>query len=227
MWYIRTMSVAVGLVPSLWLWIGFGLCAYLLLTAARRGPWSTLKDNERLHVYLGTCVGLMVIWTVKAGVSPGLSFHYLGATLFTLMFGWRLALVGFSLAVAATTLAVGDEWQGFAVALLCKGAVPILLSHGLHRLFQEKLPAHVFIYIFLNAFAASALAILASALAVAAVLWAAGAYTLQYLLSDYLAFVPLMMFSEAWITGMLIAIFVGYRPGWLITFDDSRYLHGK
>ena len=58
-------------------------------------------------------------------------------------------------------------------------------------------------------------------------LWAAGAYTLQDLLSDYLAFVPLMMFSEAWITGMLIAIFVGYRPGWLITFDDSRYLHGK
>ena len=68
---------------------------------------------------------------------------------------------------------------------------------------------------------------LASSLAVAAILGYAGAYTSQHILSEYLAFAPLMMFSEAWITGMLIAIFVGYRPGWLSTFEDSRYLHGK
>ncbi len=221
------MVMTVALVPSTWLWIGYVLYACLLVAAVSQAPWSTLKDNERMHVYLGTCVGLMVIWTVKAGISPGLSFHYLGATLFTLMFGWRLALVGFSLVLAGTTLSIGADWLGFAMTMLCKGALPILVSHGLHRLFQEKLPAHVFIYIFLNAFFTAALAVLASSLAVAAILGYAGAYTSQHLLSEYLAFAPLMMFSEAWVTGMLIAIFVGYRPGWLSTFEDSRYLHGK
>ncbi len=219
--------MTVALVPSTWLWIGYVLYASLLVVAVSRAPWSTLKDNERMHVYLGSCVGLMVIWTVKAGISPGLSFHYLGATLFTLMFGWRLALVGFSLVLAGTTLSIGGDWLGFAMTLLCKGALPILVSHFLHRLIQEQLPAHVFIYIFLNAFFTAALTVLASSLAVAAILGAAGAYTSQHLLSEYLAFAPLMMFSEAWITGMLIAIFVGYRPEWLSTFDDSRYLHGK
>jgi len=221
------MVITVALVPSTWLWMGYVLYASLLVAAVSRAPWSVLKDNERMHVYLGSCVGLMVIWTVKAGISPGLSFHYLGATLFTLMFGWRLALVGFSLVLAGTTLSIGGDWLGFAMTLLCKGALPILVSHFLHRLIQEKLPAHVFIYIFLNAFFTAALTVLASSLAVAAILGAAGAYTSQHLLSEYLAFAPLMMFSEAWITGMLIAIFVGYRPEWLSTFEDSRYLHGK
>ena len=146
------MVITVALVPGTWLWIGYVLYASLLVAAVSRAPWSTLKDNERMHVYLGSCVGLMVIWTVKAGISPGLSFHYLGATLFTLMFGWRLALVGFSLVLAGTTLSIGGDWLGFAMTLLCKGALPILVSHVLHRLIQEKLPAHVFIYIFLNAF---------------------------------------------------------------------------
>ena len=143
------------------------------------------------------------------------------------MFGWRLALVGFTVVLAGTTFSIGGDWLGFAMTMLCKGAVPILISHSLDRLFQVKLPAHVFVYIFLNAFFTAGLAILASSLAVATVLGAAGAYTSQHLLSEYLAFAPLMMFSEAWITGMLIAAFVGYRPGWLSTFEDSRYLHGK
>ncbi len=221
------MVISVGLVPSAWLWIAYLLYASLLVAAVSRAPWSSLKHNERMHVYLGSCVGLMVIWTVKAGISPGLSFHYLGATLFTLMFGWRLALVGFTVVLAGTTFSIGGDWLGFAMTMLCKGAVPILISHSLDRLFQVKLPAHVFVYIFLNAFFTAGLAILASSLAVATVLGAAGAYTSQHLLSEYLAFAPLMMFSEAWITGMLIAAFVGYRPGWLSTFEDSRYLHGK
>ncbi len=227
MCYIAAMIITDALVSNVWLWMGFGLYAYLLFAAVRSAAWSSLQKSERLHVYLGSCVALMILWTVKAGIHPGLSFHYLGATLFTLMFGWQLALIGFSLVLAGTTINLGSGWEGFAITLLCKGGLPILLSHGLHRLFQEKLPAHVFIYIFLNAFLTSALAILASSLAVATVLGAAGAYTSQYLLSEYLAFAPLMMFSEAWLTGMLIAGLVGYRPGWLTTFEDSRYLHGK
>jgi len=186
-----------------------------------------MKNNELMHVYLGSCVALMVLWSIKAGITPGLSFHYLGATLFTLMFGWELALVAFSLVIIGTTLSAGGAWSTYSVDVLTQGALPILFSYGLLRIAQRRLPAHVFIYIFVNAFFGAALAILVGSLAVAGLLGAAGTYSGEYLVSEYLAFSPLMMFSEAWITGMLIAIFVGYRPNWLLTFEDSRYLHGK
>jgi uncharacterized membrane protein len=35
------------------------------------------------------------------------------------------------------------------------------------------------------------------------------------------------MFPEAFVTGMLITIFVVYHPDWVKTFDDDRYIKGK
>jgi uncharacterized membrane protein len=36
-----------------------------------------------------------------------------------------------------------------------------------------------------------------------------------------------MAWSEAFATGMLITLMVVYRPAWVATFDDRRYLLGK
>jgi len=227
MCYIAAMNISPELLPATWLWLSWAAYLSLLLVAARRAPWQRLGDGERIHVYLGSCVALMVIWTIKAGVNPGLSFHYLGATLVTLMFGWELAFIGLSVALLGTTIGQGGDWGAFCVNMLVKGALPVLFSHWLLRLVQGRLPSNVFIYIFINAFFGAALALLVGHVAVAGVLGAAGAYTGAYLVSEYLAFTPLMMFSEAWITGMLVAIFVGYRPNWLTTFEDSTYLHGR
>ena len=44
----------------------------------------------------------------------------------------------------------------------------------------------------------------------------------QYLL----AFVPLM-YPEAFLSGAMLSILVVYRPQWVATFDDSRYLNNK
>jgi uncharacterized membrane protein len=49
-------------------------------------------------------------------------------------------------------------------------------------------------------------------------------YPLDYLLENYLPFFLLMAFSEAFITGMLITMMVIYKPEWVATFDDKRYL---
>ena len=42
-----------------------------------------------------------------------------------------------------------------------------------------------------------------------------------------LMYTPLFMFPEMFVTGMLISIFVVYKPDWVITFKDSRYITGK
>jgi uncharacterized membrane protein len=47
------------------------------------------------------------------------------------------------------------------------------------------------------------------------------------LLEEYLPFFLLISFSEAFITGMLITTMVIYKPEWVATFDDKRYLLDK
>jgi uncharacterized membrane protein len=37
----------------------------------------------------------------------------------------------------------------------------------------------------------------------------------------------LVGFSEAWLTGAFITLFVVYLPSWVSTFDDDRYLKEK
>jgi len=221
------MNLTDALLPGWVLWLSHLATAVLLLAAGRQAPWGRLGEGGYIHVFLGSCVALLVVWTLKAGVDPGLSFHLLGASLFALMFGGPLALLALALVSLGTTLNQGEGWAVYSVNFLVEGAVPVLTTAGLLELARRWLPRHLFVYIFVNGFFGAALAVLASALAATALLAGSQAYSLSHLQSGYLAFVPLLMFSEAWLTGMLVALLVCYRPDWIRTFDDALYLHGK
>lgn len=214
--------------PPGWAWAGQLLFILALLWAIRRAPWGRLKDSSALNLWLGTSVFLMGLWSIKTGIKPGLNFHLLGATAATLMFGPELALLGLAIVLVAVTLAGMSGWQGFGWNGLIMATLPVAISHGILRLMEHKLPRHLFIYIFANAFFGSALAIAACGLGAALLLTLAGTYPLAYLLHDYLPYFILMGWSEAVTTGMAITVMVVYRPQWLSTFDDQTYLgHGK
>ena len=66
-----------------------------------------------------------------------------------------------------------------------------------------------------------------AATAAATLLVAAGAYPLERVAYEYLPFLPLMMLPEGFLNGMLVAILAGFRPHWLCSFDERRYLVGK
>ena len=59
------------------------------------------------------------------------------------------------------------------------------------------------------------------------VLALADAYRPDYLFGDALSFYFLLSWSEAFTTGLMLAIFVVYKPHWVATFDDRRYLLRK
>lgn len=221
------MNFSDGLFPSAWLWVAHALFALSLGVALFTASWWRLRDNENLHVFLGACVALMLLWSIKAGVTPGLGYHPLGATILTLMFGWQFALIAISLVLLGVTLNGMAGWESFSINALVMGVLPVLLSHGIYRFVDRKLPNHFFIYIYLCAFLAAALSMLASASSAVWLLAASGTYSLEQIGYEYLPFFPLMVFPEALLNGMVMTALVGLRPQWVSTFDDDRYLRTK
>jgi uncharacterized membrane protein len=219
------MNLPDGLLPPDWLWSGHALYGLLLLTVLWQAPWQRLlQEGQALNLFLGTSVALMALWSLKAGVLPGLNFHFLGASLLTLMFGWPLAVVAMSIVLLAVTLNGMSGWETFSVNALLMGALPAAVTWGVFRLADQYLPRHLFIYIFVCGFFAAALAMAATGLASTAVFALSGTYSLDHLLQHYLPYYLLMMFPEAIFTGSFVALLVVYRPSWIWTYDEDEYL---
>lgn len=222
------MNLPDHLLPSAWSWLAYIFFGLVLGRAIYVAPWRRLQDNEALHLWLGSCVGLMLVWGfLKTGIKPGLNFHVLGATLFTLMFGPYLAIVGLSVVLLGVTLFGFSGWESFSINGLLMCGLPVAVSYAIFRLADSKLPNHFFVYIFVNAFIGGALAMAAVGLAVTALLALAGVYSVDYLTSNYLPYYLLMGWSEAVLSGMLATLLVVYRPQWVSTFDDARYIRNK
>ena len=180
------MNLTDALLPTDWL-----LCAYfvglpVLLQAVRRAPWRLfLAERRRQHVFLGASVALFFMWIFEAGVRPALGFHFLGVTVYTLMFGWSLATIGVSL-IAGAVASLSGDWLALAANALVLGVLPVATSYGVYRLVYRYLPHHLFIYIFLCAFLNGMLAAGAAVLALVALLasgeapsWQIGVFFVQ------------------------------------------------
>jgi len=222
------LHIPSDLMPAGILWVSNILFSLFLLLAIMFAPWRKLFDNqENQHVFLGAVVILLTVWGIKAGISPGLGFHHLGATLFTLMFGWPLAIVGLTITMVASILLQAPDWTSLGINGLLSIVIPIFVSYGILKLSQKWLPDNFFIYIFICAFFGAGIAIAVSRLSATTLLSIINVYPNDQLIEESLLLLPLFMFPEAFVTGMLITIFVVYRPNWVTTFDDERYIKGK
>jgi len=222
------LHIPSNLLPPWLVWTSNLLFFLFLAAAFRLAPWRELyRRPEKQHVFLGAVVALLTIWGIKAGISPGLGFHHLGATLFTLMFGWPLAVIGLTLTMAASLFLQASDWASLGVNGLLSIVIPITVSFAILKLSHRRLPDNFFIYIFVCAFFGAAAAIATSRFCAISLLSYISAYPDEKLAEESLQYLPLFMFPEAFVTGMLITIFVVYRPDWVATFDDERYLRGK
>lgn len=229
------MNFPDGLFSDLWRYGAILPYAFALFWAIRTAPWRRLSEDDRvgglLNVWLGTIVTLTVIWSMKAGVKPGMDMHLLGVTTFTLMFGRQLAMIGLSIVLAAVTFNAAlkgvDAWGAFALNALVLAVFPVMVAYGILRLVERHLPANFFIYVFVAAFFGAGACVIATGLLVSLLLFAAGIYPLDLVMSEYFPFYILMGFAEAWLNGAAITLMTVYLPRWVTTFDDRRYLWHK
>jgi uncharacterized membrane protein len=221
------MEFSGQLFPTSWLWVSAVLYAVLLSKVLRWADWKRLAKQGQLNVFLGAVVCLLLIWTMRTEVQPGLDWHLSGMVTLTLMFGWSLAIIAGSLALFAATVAGLNDWPGLIPSALVFVVLPATVTQVLLGLARAYLPKHYFVYVFVNAFFAGGLVSILAALAATGLLLAAGAYTFQELNDTYLLFLPLMFFPEAVLNGWMISIMVGFKPHWVGSFRDEEYLHGK
>ena len=222
------LHIPAELMPWYVLWATNALFVIILLFAAIKVEFKQLLNNKPgQHVYFCAMVMLLLLWGLKAGVSSGLGFHHLGATLFTLMFGWPLATLGLATIMFASVLSQHNEFFALGVSGCLSIVIPVFSSYAILKLSQKYLPDNFFIYIFVVAFFGAGLAVAASRLSSILLLNLVNAYPETKLIEESLLYTPLFMFPEMFVTGMLISVFVVYKPDWVITFDDERYIAGK
>lgn len=221
------MDLPIALFPVAGQWLMVAITALGLYQTLRRAPWGRLRAATQLNLLLGFAVALTLLWSMKAGVMPGLNLHLLGAMAATLALGSWLAVVALGLALGGITLNGGVAWSDWPLNFVLMVLAPVAFAHGFLRAVERWLPAHFFIFVFVVSFAGAAVTVMLQGVLASSALVLAGAYSAGFLLSEYLPFFLLLGFSEAWISGAVITLLVVYRPEWVAAFDDRRYLLDK
>ncbi|MBK1643453.1 molecular chaperone DnaJ [Thiocapsa imhoffii] len=221
------MTIDGTLFPMPLIWVATLLYVLTLALAGRLAPWRKLRDLEQLNVFLGAVVALLILWHMDVQVQSGLSFHLLGVTAITLMFGWSLAVIGASLVLLGVTLNAGVGWEGFALNAILAGVVPATLTQCFLILIRWYLPKQFFVYVLVNGFLTAGVVGVLSGYLATSLLVVSGAYSYADLRETVLPFFPLMFMPEAFLNGWILAILVAFKPQWVYSFSDEQYLKGK
>jgi uncharacterized membrane protein len=96
-------------------------------------------------------------------------------SLFTLLAGPQLALIGTALVVAILTALPGGCWANCGLNTLAMGALPVLVTAGALRATERCLPPKLFMYIFVVAFFGPGLAMFVTGLFASAAVVLGGA----------------------------------------------------
>ncbi len=221
-------GLAASVLPESFYLIGWLGLAFLAWRWLMSGDWRRLAEPSKLNLFLAATVALLALWQIRTGIQPGLAFHLYGMAALTLMFGfWRASFAGVLILLANAAFGRGS-WNALGVDALLAAALPAAVSWSVYRVLEWKLPNHFFVYVLGNGFFGAALSVAAIGLVTTALMSVAGVYSLDYLLTHYTPYATLLIsWAEAFSTGMAITVMAVYRPAWLETFDDVKYIRNK
>jgi uncharacterized membrane protein len=218
------MDLTAVSLPTGWIVAGWAIALPVIVLALRAAPWARFAESEPVHVWYGTIFCVIALWNVQATVGDGFRFHLLGVAALTLLGGPALALVGGAIAMALQIVVRGGLWGAAGFAYVTMVALPVAVSWSALRASERWLPPNFFIYVFVVAFFGAGLSLAAAGMAGAAALtWGAGRAA-ELVFGEYAPYLIYLAFGEATMTGMVLTLAVVYRPHWVATFDDARYL---
>ncbi len=189
-------------------------------------PWRQLRGGALLSPMLAIMVILPFLWALPRWHTMPLQLQLTGACAVTLIMGWPLAVVLLSaVGVIAQFMAPASDWDAVWVQIVWLGLMPATLALLLGFLLRRWVWHNPFVYILGRGFLGTVLCTFAAQLVAGSM--------------GYIANTPvhpeghistigvwLMAWGDGFMTGMITAIFVAYRPEWLATWSDRIYLKG-
>ncbi|MCL7929109.1 energy-coupling factor ABC transporter permease [Halomonas llamarensis] len=220
------MSFAESVLAPWALWLCGAISLAVLLRVMALKPWQPLLDDSALqHRWLAATLAVVLMWQLRAQAVDWLTLHLVFTALMTLVFKAPLALISNVMINVAMVMIGRNEWALLGVNVLVTGIIPALVVGIIWRLVDRKLPDNLMVFLFVCGFFGAALATLGGGLtAVGLIVAASTDPEAVYLAQEYARFLPLLMPSEAFITGMLLSVLLVYHPSWVATFNDHRYI---
>ncbi|BDI03293.1 hypothetical protein [Sphaerotilus microaerophilus] len=200
--------------------LDLSLAAVAVTLALWLRPWRVVGPSGPPWPWLFWCAALPLVWGVDRYVGSAVVQPLSGATLLLLMAGWPLAVLALLPVAVVTAVMAQLDWLEALHRYVWLGLVPATLALGIGAGLRRWLPHHLFIYILGRGFIGTAVA---AACAGWLSVWLHGAPPgvdeAELMVARWLA-----AWGDGFLAGMLVAIFVAFRPQWLATYSDRLYL---
>lgn len=204
-------------------WLDLLLAVAALVAALLLRPWRAVGRAGPPWPWLAWAVVMPMFWAADRLVAMPVAQPLSGVCLLVLLMGWPLAMLALLPVAALTAWLAGLDAADTLHRAVWLGVVPGTLALAIGLALRRWLPHHLFVYILGRGFFATALAT-AGAGVLSSWLHAmpGGLGEGDLMLGRWLA-----AWGDAWLCGMITAIFVAFRPQWLATYTDRMYLPRK
>ena len=184
-------------------------------------PWRLLANTALISPLLAALVITPWLWALPWLHRMPIQLQLSGACLIGLVLGWPLAVPVLCIVALTTGLIAPVPWQQQIDMALWLGIVPATLSFLLGMALRRWVSKNLFVYILGRAFLGTAICLFVSG---ALAQWSGQILTVT--VEPDLAMVArwLLAWGDAVVTGMMVAVFVAFRPQWLATWSDSLYV---
>jgi len=184
-------------------------------------PWRLLANTALISPLLAALVITPWLWALPWLHRMPIQLQLSGACLIGLALGWPLAVPVLCIVALTTGLIAPVPWQQQIDMALWLGIVPATLSFLLGMALRRWVWKNLFVYILGRAFLGTAICLFVSG---ALAQWSGQILTVT--VEPDLAMVArwLLAWGDAVVTGMMVAVFVAFRPQWLATWSDSLYV---
>ena len=212
---LEVCLIAVALAMSLW------LRPWRMLSREALEKDGPSEPSPLVTPLLATLVVLPWLWALPTLHRMPLQLQWSGACLVVLMLGWPLAIPALvAVGGIAAVLSPSLDWADAVGTIAWQGVVPASLALALGAVIRRLIGTQPFVYVLGRAFLGTAVCLF-----LANVLGQWSGHSLPGVEGD-LSLVArwLMAWGDAFVTGMLTAIFVAFKPEWLATWSDRLYL---
>jgi uncharacterized membrane protein len=201
-------------------WLDLTLAVAALALAMALRPWRVVAQADPPWPWLAWWACMPFLWGADRYADVPVAQPLSGAVLLMLMAGWPLAVLAL-VPVALITVWMADLSLAEGLhRLVWVGLVPATIAMGLGAAIRRGLPNQLFVYILGRGFFATAIAgSAAGALSVVLHGVPPGLQAEDILLARFLS-----AWADAFLAGMVVAIFVAFRPHWLATYADRVWL---